>query len=60
MASTIIREVLESVVFPLPAVEPPLSAVAEEGLSELQELQFQVLWARVELEALFAAGLVSH
>ena len=60
MASTIIREVFESGVFPLPAGEPPLSAVEEEGLSELQELQFQGLWARVELEALFAAGLVSH
>lgn len=60
MASTIAREALSSVVFPLPAGEPPLSAVEEEELSELRELQFQGLWARVELEALFAAGLVSH
>ena len=30
MASTIARKVLSSVVFPLPAGEPPLSAVEEE------------------------------
>ena len=60
MASTIAREVFESVVFPLAAAETLLSESEEKDLSELRELQFQGLWARVELEALFAAGLLSH
>jgi hypothetical protein len=60
MASTIARQVVESVVFPPAANEPLLSESEENDLSELRELQFQGLWARVELEALFAAGLVSH
>ena len=60
MASTIARDVIESVVLPLAAAESLLSESEEKDLSELRELQFQGLWARVELEALFAAGLVSH
>ena len=60
MASTIARDVIESVVVPLAAAESLLSESEEKDLSELRELQYQGLWARVELEALFAAGLVSH
>ena len=60
MASTIAREVFESVVCPLAADERSISEVEEDEATELRELQFQDLWARVELEALFAAGLVSH
>jgi len=34
--------------------------VEEEEALELIEFRYQGLWARVELEALFAAGLMSH
>lgn len=57
MASAMAHEVLESAVLPGADADSPTGLHDEE---ELRELQFEGLWARVELEALFAAGLVSH
>ncbi len=57
MASAMAHEVLESDVLLGTDADSPAGPHDEE---ELRELQFQGLWARVELEALFAAGLVGH
>ena len=60
MASAIAREVFETVVFPSVTGEHSSIETEEVDLRELRELQYEGLLARVELEALFAAGLVTH
>jgi hypothetical protein len=69
MASAISSEVLDFIASPVAGsvstahvMNARAAADAEEQQDalELIEFRYQSLWARVELEAMFAAGLMGH